>query len=67
MVKTITERLKALRRNTEPGDEINAHGVSGKDLMVIKNQAIEQRFTELFGQPEKETQTDLSARGSVPL
>lgn len=55
MAGTITERLKALRRNTEPGDEINAHGVSGKDLMVIKNQAIEQYFTELFGPTEKET------------
>ncbi len=55
MAGTITERLKALRRNTEPGDEINAHGVSGKDLMIIKNQAIEQYFTELFGPTEKET------------
>lgn len=55
MVHTVARRLEALRRNTEPGDESNAHGVSGKDLMVIKDKAINQYFTELFGQPKKDT------------
>lgn len=55
MVHTIAQRLEVLRSNTEPGDDVNTHGMSGGELMVIKDQAVEQRCAELFGRLGKDT------------
>lgn len=55
MVHTIAQRLEALRHNTDPCHEVNTHGMSGRDLMVIKDRAVEQRYAELFGDPKEDT------------
>lgn len=56
MVQTIHKRLAALKQNTRPDDQArNQHGYSGMDLVVVKNRAVDQRITELFGQTRKES------------
>lgn len=55
MVHTIAQRLEALRSNTDPDHEVNTHGMSDRELMVIKDQAVEQRCAELFGRLGKDT------------
>ena len=49
MVKTIQERLARLKENTTPDDTTkNAYGLTGRELMVVKDKAIEQRVDQLF-------------------
>lgn len=49
MLKTIRERLSKLKENTAPDDTTkNAYGLTGKELMVVKDKAVEQRFNQMF-------------------
>lgn len=50
MVTTISKRLKTLKENTRPNsDTVNQYGLSGMDLVVIKNQAVDDRVKNMFG------------------
>ena len=49
MVQTILNRLVRLKDNTAPNDTTkNAYGLTGKELMVVKDKAIDQRVSQLF-------------------
>ncbi len=49
MVRTIQVRLARLKENTTPNDSTkNAYGLTGKELMVVKDKAIDQRVNQLF-------------------
>ena len=49
MVQTIQERLARLKENTTPNDTTkNTYGLTGKELMVVKDKAIDQRVSQLF-------------------
>jgi hypothetical protein len=49
MVKTIQERLARLKENTAPDDtKKNDYGLTGRELMVVKDKAIAQRVSQLF-------------------
>ncbi len=50
MVLTIHGRLQQLRENTRPdAKQQNRFGLTGKDLVMVKNAAVDQHMTELFG------------------
>jgi Protein of unknown function (DUF2786) len=49
VVGTIIVRLKQLKQNTTPdGNQKNAHGLTGTDLMVVKDKAVDQRVGQMF-------------------
>lgn len=48
IVRTIHERLVCLKQNTAPTDNRNACGMTGTELMVIKDKAVDQRVSRLF-------------------
>ena len=49
MVQTIQNRLVKLKDNTAPNDTTkNAYGLTGKELMVVKDKAVDQRVSQLF-------------------
>jgi len=45
MVSTIGRRLQEVKKNTTPQHPV---GTTGKDLMVVKDKAVEQRMHKLF-------------------
>jgi hypothetical protein len=47
-VETLNLRLKQLKKNTEPTDARNAFNMTGTELMVIKNEAVNHKVDELF-------------------
>ncbi len=50
MVATIRKRLKTLQENTRPdAQHTNQYGLTGQDLVVIKNQAVDERVNTKFG------------------
>lgn len=53
VVLIIQERLEKLRENTRPDDARNAFGMTGNELMVIKDKAVEQRVRKLFPRLKK--------------
>lgn len=53
MVNTIKERLQQLKENTRPQESTNQYGLTGTDLIVIKNKAVDQRVTKLFPKIKK--------------
>lgn len=49
MIETIKARLMQLKRNTTPDDvSKNAYGLTGKELMTVKDQAVAQKVREIF-------------------
>ena len=61
MVQTIHKRMATLKQNTRPDDcTRNQHGLSGMDLVVVKNRAVDQRIAKLFGQTRKESSRRIS-------
>jgi len=48
MTITISERLRKLKENTQPDKTVNTYGMSGMELMVVKDKAVEQRVQKLF-------------------
>ncbi len=49
VVITIRNRLQTLRRNIRPDAGVkNRYGFTGMDLMVVKNQAVEERVNEMY-------------------
>jgi hypothetical protein len=49
LLNTIVTRLKRFKENTAPdGIQKNAFGLTGKELMVVKERAVEQRVVQLF-------------------
>ncbi len=49
MLRTIKTRLEQVRKNTMPNDESrNVYGMSGKELMVVKSNAVDRKVEELF-------------------
>jgi hypothetical protein len=46
--ETITRRLESLKKNTAPTQERNTFGITGTELMVIKDKAVDQRVSRLF-------------------
>ncbi|PID72196.1 MAG: hypothetical protein CSB34_03840 [Desulfobulbus propionicus] len=49
VVMTIRNRLKILREHTRPDAKTkNQYGLTGMDLMVIKNQSVEERVNAMF-------------------
>jgi hypothetical protein len=53
VVYTIKKRLAQLKKNTEPNEVRNAYAMTGKDLMVIKDRAVDQHANELFPRIKK--------------
>ncbi len=50
IITTIRKRLRTLRENTRPDARVaNQFGLTGTDLVVIKNQAVDERTQKLFG------------------
>lgn len=55
MVLTIHNRLQALKEHTRPDADIqNQYGLTGMDLIVVKNQAVNQRKEKLFDNLKKD-------------
>lgn len=48
VLETITQRLELLKKNTAPTQERNAYGMTGMELMVVKDKAVDQRVSRLF-------------------
>ena len=49
MITIISKRLKQLQENTAPKDDTrNTYGMTGRELMIVKDKAVEQRVTKLF-------------------
>jgi hypothetical protein len=49
MVRTIRERLIQLKQNTIPDDKTrNVYGLTGKELMVVKDKVVDERVRQLF-------------------
>ncbi len=48
MLITISERLQKLKENTQPSNTKNSYGITGKELMVVKDKAVEQRVKQMF-------------------
>jgi len=50
LVATISERLYLLQANTRPAPDkpVTAGGITGKELMVVKEKAVEQRINKMF-------------------
>lgn len=49
LLNTILTRLNQLKENTAPDDsQKNVHGLTGKELMVVKEKAVDQRVAQLF-------------------
>jgi hypothetical protein len=48
VLETITRRLEQLKRNTAPTQDRNTYGMTGTELMVIKDKAVDQRVSRLF-------------------
>ena len=66
MLVTISERLRKLKENTQPNKNLNACGISGMELMVVKDKAIEQRVDKLFPKL-KRVSTRFSAVDGISL
>ena len=47
-VDTVCKRLLALKASSTPAGVANVHGLTGKDLMVVKDKAVAQRFDRMF-------------------
>ena len=61
MVRTIQERLTRVKENTTPSDQAtNAYGLTGKELLVVKDRAIAQHLAQLF--PNLRTRHGRSSR-----
>jgi hypothetical protein len=60
VLKTITKRLELLKKNTAPTQERNAFGMTGMELMVVKDKAVDQRVNRLF--PLIKTMSRISGR-----
>ena len=52
-VDTVRKRLLALKAGSTPAGVANVHGLTGKDLMVVKDKAVAQRFDRMFPNREK--------------
>ena len=48
LVRTIINRLNQLKISMAPDDTKNSYGLTGKELMVVKDKAVAQRFGRLF-------------------
>jgi len=49
MIPIISKRLKQLQENTAPKDDTrNTYGMTGRELMIVKDRAVEQRVNKLF-------------------
>lgn len=48
MTIVIRERLEKFRENTRPDDSFNACGLTGKELIIVKDKAVDQRVGRLF-------------------
>lgn len=48
LVRTIINRLQQLKINMAPDDTKNSCGLTGKELMVVKEKAVAQRLEQLF-------------------
>jgi Protein of unknown function (DUF2786) len=49
MIQTIHARLMQLKKNTTPDDvSKNAYGLTGKELMTVKDKAVEQMVSKMF-------------------
>lgn len=60
MIKTISQRLKRLKQNTAPTEGRNTFGITGRELMVIKDKAVDQRVNRLF--PRVQTRKTSASR-----
>jgi len=70
IVTTIADRLKQVRKNSQPDSQKNAHGLTGMDLIVVKDQAVEKRFREMFpktmrSQPKLNSNPAAYAQGQI--
>ena len=54
MVTTIWRRLQAVQQNAQPEEATNIHGLSVRDLVLVKDRAIEDRISDLFGKTVNE-------------
>ena len=60
LVLTIHKRLETLKENTRPDAErVNRYGFTGMDLIVVKNQAVDQHVEKLFDKLRSEPRTRL--------
>ncbi|MDD2462458.1 MAG: DUF2786 domain-containing protein [Desulfobulbus sp.] len=48
LVRTILNRLNQLKISMAPDDTKNSYGLTGKELMVVKDKAVAQRLEQLF-------------------
>ena len=54
MVATIWRRLRTMQENSQPEEATNIHGLSVRDLVLVKDRAIEDRVSDLFGKTVNE-------------
>jgi hypothetical protein len=65
VLETITRRLESLKKNTAPTQERNAFGITGTELMVIKDKAVDQRVSRLFPHVKSTTRAASTVVGSA--
>lgn len=60
LVVTIHNRLQTLKENTRPDTKrVNKYGLTGMDLVLVKNQAVDQRVENLFGKTYSESRSKI--------
>jgi len=63
--ETITRRLESLKKNTAPTQERNTFGITGTELMVIKDKAVDQRVSRLFPHVKTSTRAASMVEGNA--
>jgi hypothetical protein len=65
VLETITKRLEQLKKNTAPTQERNTFGITGTELMIIKDKAVDQRVSRLFPHIKSTTMSASTVEGNA--